>query len=190
MSKESIDKYYANIDSCADSQINQLIANGLAEHAVYLMTKMFSKATKNIRLFTGSLVDDVKRNSTSECISVYKSQELIEAAVSFLAKDGSRLEILVQDDFENISTKSFVLAMQQKKAAGEIKGCVEIRKANASNKELANHFMVMDSLGYRLELNHEETRAIANFGDSDFADKLAKVFDSILFKNGTNALII
>lgn len=183
MSQESLKDYHSMIDTCAKEGRNQPISNGLAEHAVYLMTKMFSEAKKHVRLFSKYLPDEVTRDSVK--IPVYDKDELISAAVSFLEKDGTRLDILVQGDSEKIPSRSFVRSLKEKKENGEIKGVVEIRQANYKTSSIENHFMVMDSSGYRLELDHEQTKAVANFGDSVFASKLADVFDNGLFKNGT-----
>ncbi|MHB8562388.1 MAG: hypothetical protein ACYDDA_00305 [Acidiferrobacteraceae bacterium] len=183
-------EYYKNIDICAETKRNQMIANGFAEHAVYLMTKMFSHAANHVRLFTGGLVDDISSGASGVPALVYKSPELIAAAERFLSSENSRLEILVQDNCDSLSSRAFVREINQKKSSGVIKGTVEIRKVSERNMPLKHHFMVLDESGYRLELDHEKTKAIANFGDSDFASKLATVFDDILFKNGSPVLKI
>lgn len=189
----STKEYYSNIDECAENKTDQLIPNGLAEHAVYLMSKMFSNAIEHVRLFTGELTDAITRNvkdGTPQTVPVYTEPKLIEAARNFLKREGSILDILVQDDSGNIALRGFVQIIQKMKAEGEVIGTVNIRKANPEIMSLKNHFMVMDDMGYRLETEHKNTKAVANFGDKEFSCSLAKVFDNVLFKNGTPLLII
>lgn len=189
--KMPTEEYYANIDSCAENKIDKPIPNGLAEHAVYLMTKMLSYATQHVRLFTGELADSVTRNNgDTRTVLVYSDPKLIEAAKNFLQKEGSVLDILVQEDSGNIGSRQFVQTIKTMKANGEIKGSINIRKAGLEAMSLENHFILMDEIGFRLETDHKNTKAIANFRNEKVSLSLADTFDNQLFKNGSVLLAI
>lgn len=177
-------EYYNNIKNCADNKIDQLIVNGHVKHAVYLMKEMFSHAEREIRLFTGKL-PDVNDNG----IPVYITPELIMESESFLRKEGSRLEILVQDSDFDINNSTFIKNIQKKLVDGKIKGTVRIFKSSES-LDVSNHFMVMDKVGYRLEFDDLKTEAVANFNDNKFASELADFFDSFCEMDGTTLMPI
>lgn len=186
-SKTSSDfyNYYKLIEDCAENKKDLIISNGLAEHAVYLMTAMFRYAKNHIRLFSGELPDEVRRES--QTIKIYSNEELLMAAENFLRMEGSRLDILVQEG-ENFESRIFIQTLKKKHEEGVIKGSVNLKISEALCG-ISSHFMVIDNSGYRLETDHNHTKAVANFGDSNTARKLGEIFNTF-FHNANEILSV
>lgn len=179
-------EYYRLIDECAQTKKDLLISNGLAEHAVYLMTLMFRHAQSHIRLFSGELPDVMGREHKE--IKIYSNDELMAAAENFLRNECSNLDILVQKA-ENVKSRIFIRDLERKKQGGLIKGLVKLKVTNASISDISSHFMIVDNSGYRLETDHDNTKAIANFGDNKTARRLVDIFN-VLFNNASEICTI
>lgn len=160
---EEIDRYRQMIGRLARGRIDQIIPNGHPAHAAVLVEAMFDSAQRDVRIFTGSLAPEA-----------YDQPYLVSAAKRFLEKPATRLRILIQKPLSRqaLEQRLFFSELQDTKK-------VEIRTATGSySLDDANHFAVMDECGFRYELQHEATQAIANFRAPGIAGQLVTVFDS------------
>ena len=170
--------YRKHIDRCALEALDLPIKNSRASHACYLMTKMFSLASKHVYLYTGKLVRRVGDDD------VYASKELLAAVRSFLKRSGNpKLQIVVQGEVDGgTADHPLVLEVEKLFNEEELKGRLEIRKAADGSADISSHFMVMDMSAYRIELEPEPScAAVANFGDAKCAKMVGKYFETNLF---------
>jgi len=166
--------YYLSIDECAKEGRNQFIENSMQAHATYLMVKLFQNAAQAVRLFSGSMG------------KVYASPELIKEAIAFLQKSGSSLNIVLENDIDGGHPDRHPLIAAINSIKEHIKGTVIVRKLSDDFKITdRKHFMVMDSKAYRVEYDHDNTKAIANFGDAERATEWVNYFDNVLVKKSS-----
>jgi hypothetical protein len=154
-------EYRQLIERLARGGVNQRITNGWPEHASILLESMFKHARSNVRIYSGSLRQDT-----------YDQDELVGEAKRFLAK-GGRLSILLQKVTADLADHKFVQA-----ARSAAPGTLQIKAASgvyATDK--AKHFAVMDDCGYRFEIDHAATKAVANFNEPAVACELISAFD-------------
>ena len=161
------DEYKKTIQSCADTVKNFEIENSNTAHASYLIATLFGKAELEMRIFTGSLFDNV-----------YGNAALKEAAIKFLSKSKAILKIAYQDavSFDVIKEGNFLKDILTNL---KVKGQVTIYNASTFCKNLENHFIVKDNTAFRYELDKTKRTARANFGDLDTAKNLVEIFDLI-----------
>ena len=155
-------------DKCAETHENFTIPNSEAKHAAYLLKTLFKNAQSNIRIFTGHLFEDV-----------YGDTALIEEACNFLSKDSNNsVRIAYQEaiDKDVIINSKFIQSIVNDE---QKKGHIILWRANEKYSDFNNHFAVMDDKAFRFELDHANTKAIANFGDAANAEKLVTIFDRI-----------
>lgn len=182
---ESEIAYYRSIDKCAAEGSDKFIENSMPAHATYLMLKMFQKAVGEVRLFSGSLcMSRIKEDIPSD-EKVYASNKLIKEAISFLQDRSGVLEIVLEKDIDgSLGTHPLITAISAIK--NQIKGRVVVRKLSSGNAiPDKKHFMVMDNKAYRVEYDHDNTKAVANFGDTERASQWAQYFDKVLVKNSS-----
>lgn len=159
-------EYRQLIERLAMGGVNQRIPNGVPLHASILLEAMFRHAKADIRIFTGVLSE-----------KTYDYQGLIVAARRFLSRPGSRLKILLQkpQSKAQLEQRQLIRVLTD---VGENRGDLDVRCAQGVYAtEAAKHFAVMDEQGFRFEIDHENTRAIANFNEPDLAAELTLTFD-------------
>lgn len=157
--------YRQLIEQLAQGGINHRIPNSIPAHAAVLLETMFRHAREEIRIFTGEMRP-----------AVYGDSGLMDAARRFLLRPGACLRILLQTAREEAWLKEQPIVRAC--LAHAQPGALDIRCANGVYATpVAKHFAVMDDRGYRFELNHDKTQAIANFNEPDAARKLVSAFD-------------
>ncbi|OGT89435.1 MAG: hypothetical protein A2286_06105 [Gammaproteobacteria bacterium RIFOXYA12_FULL_61_12] len=162
-------EYERLIERLAAERTKQRVPNGLPEHAAVLLKTMFTYANSEIRVYSGDLSE-----------IVFGNPPLLEAVSSFISRANSKLRILLQNAKDDAWLDSHPLTVRMRKLAqsGVIHGSFDIRNASGSYADAdAHHFTVMDQDGYRFELEHEHTKAIANFNEPKVARNLIKAFD-------------
>jgi len=161
--------YKRIIDECAKDQKNLEISNGNSIHATYLIKALFKNAEKEIRIYTGSLSDEI-----------FGNDELIDTAIKFLTeKEDRSVKIAYQEicDEDTIKSREFVKEILNN---DRIKNKLEVWDVSSAYKDITNHFTLMDETAYRFETDHENKRAIANFGDYASAKTLKGSFADII----------
>lgn len=174
------EEYCKLVDECVTNKSDATIANGKPEHARYLIKSLFDQASNQIKLYTGNLA--IEANNGNGSIPVYGWDILIQSVIDFLSDKKGKLSIVVQKNLD--SGKEHPLIKEIKSA--NLENQVDIRTVsdNSDYNGLNSHFLVADNSAYRLEIDEEKIRAIANFNDSKMSSRLNGVFD-VLYKNAT-----
>jgi hypothetical protein len=178
--KISLEAYRSVVDYCARNRLNQPIANGSAEHARILISKLFEIAVDEVVLVTGCLAERTERD-----IAVYGDQSVLANATRFLASPATRLSIIVQSGklssgAANEFLNALVMAPDRQ---GEV--VVYLPKIGALGAE-APHFLVSDQSAFRLETGADAhpantaITAVANFGAAKAAKNLASHFRRLI----------
>jgi hypothetical protein len=173
------ESYYWIIDKCAKEKMNFEISNGDSTHAIYLLNTFFKYAKKEICIYTGSLSD-----------SIFGSEQLIGTAINFLKRDkDATVKIVFQEsiDRESILSRKFIRSILDNKL---IKNRLKVWTASSVFNAITNHFALMDGLAYRFETDHEQKKAIANFGDLASAETLKKAFSDIISSKNSKEIVL
>jgi hypothetical protein len=173
-SEDDIESYSKYVAQLAQLKSDVLISNGVAQHARVLVSNMLLHAQEKIRIFSSSLNPEI-----------YEHESTIEALKTLLSKKDTKLEILLQDrekfkSLEELKAHQFVqICMGGNEGDSNSSKC-EIKIASDLDAQLKEHFVIMDSEGYRFCPDKNKTSAIATFYRPFTATNLIKQFD-ILF---------
>jgi len=163
LTPEEVLAYKKVVGRLAKGQICQQIPNEHPMHAAALIETMFDNAEKDVRIFTGKLAK-----------ATYDQPDLVAAAARFLERPGARLRILVQRQLTHADLQDRALLAKLNESVK-----LEIKQATGSYAESdANHFAVMDERGFRFELEHSKSEAVANFNEPRIARELIAAFDT------------
>ncbi len=176
----SEEDYVALIEGAVRERRFEVISNGKARHAVFIITKMFSIADRTVEIYSGKLAATVSHND--DVVAVYGAEDLLKAVCHFLKQEGTSLSILVENAHEfNPDDHPIVQKVNHLKKANKLHGKVSIRAA-AQEQRPPNHFMVVDRVAYREENDHSNARALANFCDPIKSSRLSKSFQDAFSK--------
>ena len=166
--------YFRFIDDALRYKANRKIRNSKPAHTVYLVSRFFSCAQKNVRIYTGRLSRSVGSRRA------YADPEIVRSAIEFLRREDSRLSIVILgepdvDPGQPIDSHPLLTAIAE---AEGIRGTVCVSKGDPGEwKEFPYHFLIMDSEAVRIEFDGNCTDAAARFGDAHFAGRLVRIFD-------------
>lgn len=185
-------EYYQTIDRCARNADDQYISNALPDHAVYLMAKLISLASKKVFLYTGRLKMEVSATcGEGEIITtpVYNAPKIHDALLSFLCRADKKaiIHILVEKEIDGGENNPIFKILQNAINSSKSEASIQIRSLDPKSRDedvIDNHFLVVDDRAYRLELDHDPCKAVANFGDVSGAKKLSEYFKTVLFPLG------
>jgi hypothetical protein len=165
----SIDQYKELVDRCARERLDYIISNGLPSHARVLIAKLFETARQSVSIVSRHLTDVTGANE-----DIYGDPNVIAQAVQFLRREGTRLEIIL-DEAVHFGTKNrflhTVIGDEGRKGDVVLYPDTGIIKNNKTP-----HFMVTDALAYRFEIDDKRVTALANFGDKRTATLLQALF--------------
>ncbi len=165
--QREIADYRQLIEELARKSMNQRVSNGQPQHAAILLETMLKRARESVRIFTGELSPEA-----------YDAPGLVEAALQFVGKHGSRLRILLQERHTREWTMGRPLVKSVDVNKANLCGTLEVRCATGAYAgPAAHHFAVMDEQGYRFEHDHSKMRATANFNEPKVARSLITAFD-------------
>jgi len=181
----SLNYYKQLVDRCANERLDFVIANGSPFHARLLIAKLFEVAEKQVAIVSGSL-----RDVSAGGVHIYGHPPVIEEAKKFLTDPDTCLNIIAQQgELHNGLKNSFVNeVVADKERNGKVRIFVPPRGELEAS---VPHFMVADSVCYRLETgvdaaievdrfqNDESMTAVANFGDHDTGRELRNYFNEI-----------
>ncbi|MBW8330290.1 MAG: hypothetical protein K0M48_14395 [Thiobacillus sp.] len=159
-----IEIYDCYVTNLADLRSGELISNGQIEHAQSIIRNLFSHAEKEVRIFTACLHP-----------GIYNDIRMVDAASSFLAKNGAQVKILIQDIGGLDKSTPFFRLCAEHTDQCSMKSVVDER-----DKSIKQHMVVMDTSGFRFCADMKKNEAIASFNSPDTAKNLAEQFD-ILF---------
>ena len=187
--------YFDYVEKMLEKEANIVVRNGRPLHAVYLIEAFLRKAQKTVRLFSGSL-----KQQAGE-VKMYGDSNVVNAAKNFLSHPNSKFMIVLENpvdltEGQRIEDHPVIKEIRELCDGERIEGMLEIRRAAENNikflrdQQFCHHMMIMDDRAYRLETDPEQFKAHVNFGDGRTAEKLARIFDRILFDSGERLLSI
>ena len=196
--KESV--YFEMVDEFAKIRKDKDISNGKAEHAAYLIAKLIEVAESTVKLYSDRLIRTVKgeeRDNGNTDVHLYRNESVLNNVRDFLSREGTRLDIVVENGIENLNEHQLLSLVRKMKREKSLKGQFTLKKIEPEVKEyLENnnfgmHFMVSDDSAFRMEINDSPTnyQAIANFGNKEFSKKLGTTFENIHFKFAEEIII-
>lgn len=163
-------EYFVEVLRCSANSLNKELSNSDIKHAALLMKLLFDRATKIVKIHTGSLFN-----------GVFGVSQVITAARKLVERGG---EILIaysnHEKFEDIQKSSTFLK--------DLNDLIELKKIkvwNASEIDHIsdiNHFAIQDDAAYRIEKDMINRTAAANFGDIESAKTLSTAFNLIIPK--------
>ncbi|MEC8325895.1 MAG: hypothetical protein VX100_07345 [Pseudomonadota bacterium] len=188
--------YCESVDHFATHRENQYISNGKAEHAIYLISKLFGMADNQLRIYSDRLKHTLTkedRDDSGEPLDFYGHPELIKKAKRFLTKPGFKFTVVVENGLDDPQAHPLIKLVKSLEKQGTLKADCEFRqlteeaKAELVTEEFGNHFIVADEQAYRCELNDDQHNysAGANFGAPKTAALLAEIYDSFHIENST-----
>lgn len=163
--------YFEFVDRASEAAQYRVISNGQPGHAAYLIYTFLKNARERVRLFCGSLRQDVGG------VKVYADPTICKEAVGFLNR-GGKLDILVEDEIH----------VGEGQTPGDHPLLAAIvrdgQEANVSLRKVTNpkpdvHFLVVDESAVRIETDKEKAEALANFHDVQFSQQAIKVFNQL-----------
>ena len=178
--------YFDRVDDLFEREHSDQFANGNAAHAVYLITKFFVKAEKEIRIFSGSLT-----RKASNGVQIYENPNLVAAAKEFL-RNGGELRVVVQHDVDGgVEEHPFVQGLLNESRCNFVRASEDSIEFLRKQKFL-HHMMVMDENAWRLETRTRLDRygslrsvaALVGVFDRESALLLKDLFDIVLFGEG------
>ena len=168
-----IESYNNYVLSLAQSDSDALISNGLQDHARILVTTLISHAKEQVRMFA-ALANP----------SIYEHRSTIDALQTFLNTKDTKLQILLQNcgrfnSLESLRSNEFLALCSEHLESGKC----EIRRASLEDSDTPEHFLIMDSKGYRFCPNKGVPTAIATFNRPSVASNLVKQFNNLFSRS-------
>ena len=145
---------------CRKNKINREISNSAWSHALILAENLFKAAIDNkedVRIVTGSL-----------------NHKFYDKLIHLMEKclDKQKVELIVLDPESNLDNNEFAQLIDESELGSVI-------KAGDDSNMKRNHFIIIGNNGYRLELDHEQTTAQANFNNPLLGEFLKNFFNQI-----------
>ena len=157
----TLNEYRVRVQNAARQPDAEPIFNGTPDHAEIILTNLWASAENKVQLISRCFEE-----------SVYNSDELIDAAQSFLSRPNTEAEILYEVEPE-LSNRFFAAISKFDK----------VKFIPVSEQDRARYdfsFMVADDKNYRYAEDKLEMSAIAAFGDAPNAKHLSNIFDEIV----------
>ncbi|MDR1343664.1 MAG: hypothetical protein LBK18_10500 [Prevotellaceae bacterium] len=164
--------YREAVEFLAKNRVDNLIFNAGDEHAQIIFQNIFKNCEGKIRLLAGNLQNEVT-----------KSAAYLDALKGFLQRDGSKLEVML-DNFARFSKQGEVevfkvlLEYRDKVAikSTDTKFYVTKVTEGGAEEKVPVHFCTGNAM-YRLEIDTRTRSARCNFNDKSFVEDLNTLFD-------------
>jgi len=164
--------YKFALDVAGDVSRNVVIRNSNHNKAEYAMSKIFELAKKDLYIFAGDM----------SCDNVTRSDTYIRNIINFLKEDTSnKVNIILENDNPNSESLNILKIL---KAKDDFKDQIFLRILNSESlikKTKHNekfHFSVNPTKGiYRFEFDISKRKALLNFNDYEYSEKLKTLFD-------------
>lgn len=167
---ETIGTYSDMVKDLALRKSDELVSNGLIDHAKVLIGALLSHAESEIRIFSCCLKNEI-----------YNDESVLKGLYTLLSKDQTSIKILLQDPRKlSFSNNEFVNILTQWPERYQLK-----EVTHKADKGLVEHFVIMDKVGYRYCPDKDQTRAVASFNRPGTASNLAKQFE-VLFERAAS----
>lgn len=167
---ETLDQEYVEIvERAAKEELDLDIPNSTLDHATFLTRLLLNKASKTVRILTGSL---------SEALYDDRIKEIFTS----MLKRGVDVKLIIWHKTEpNTFLDSIGSDLQSK---------IKVKRAELEYEDAnyVKHFLVVDNRSYRLEEKHGPqenqlanftVKGIVNFNNTKVAETLLSVFDDV-----------
>ena len=164
MLKNSLSAYRKKVSAAANARIGEPIYNDRIDHAVIILTNIFSHAHNSVRILTGRLNKDA-----------YGRSEVVSDALRFLAYSEHKIYILFEDQdlVEEQNQHPFLTAVLPFDQ-------IQIRRVPDDWQAFYDfHFILADDDSYRFEHDKNQFGAVAAFGDRPGGKNLERIFRQI-----------
>ena len=182
--KKSHKNFVDRVDRVMVNPLDATFGNNCAFHAAYLIYKFFLKAQKRVRILSGHLSRQAEDGTL-----VYGAPEIIAAIRLFLSRKDTALQIVLDSELDDGTKHPLYKALDKMRGDGKLKGHkVEIRQLKGTeaqslvDDDLANHMLLMDNCGFRLETDVDKAEAIVNVNSKHTFGLLGNFFDNKLLK--------
>lgn len=163
-----METYRKIVEQLAREKIYAEIPNGDIDHASELVSAIFRFGKEEINIFTGDLEE-----------SFYSDPKIFQWFTAYTLIGNGNVNIIVQNLTENELKNHEIFKFILDNNLSE--NCKFFIANGDEVKKDENHFITMDSRGYRLETNHEKKQARANFNDPKQVSELKARFN--IYKN-------
>lgn len=179
MTAEETERYFQLIDRLSEDNEDLLVSNGLPSHARHLVLTLLKGAKKSVSIHTEKLLRKI------DGVELFSDNEIVNAATEFLKRPNSSLRILLSDKLDidegmKPSDHPFIGALVDNSS---IKGACEIYTTDDTSFSFRQPFLVADGKAFRIELDPDKSRAVANFNDPRVASILTDFFDTLIKKS-------
>lgn len=178
-------KYQDMVDKRLAENSSEVFGNFSREHAGYIIAQFIANAQNSIEILSGNFADSFYTG-----ISI---TPLLEQAATRIHKNDGKIRIITVNGTRSKSLTKLADRINQKLNAAVI----EYKPAKCTNPENVNHYMVVDSMRYRLEEPHtvpvgdempEYVKAEVCCNGVQKAAKLIHEFDNAWEILGTNQI--
>ena len=171
-----MDKYKKAISFYAENNEDVEFGNKNAEHAAVVVAQLFHFAKNEILIYSGTLNGDVTNDTN------------LNKNVSKYLESGKKFRLILDEcpAAENQSTILKKVLNSVKDHTKDVKCIIDEDSSfkeslcNVFSDKQSHHFMVADSVAYRLETDKEKYEAFGNFNDPKIATLLATAFKNAL----------
>ena len=156
-----MDSFQEIVEKCRKHRIRQMIENASIDHAAVLAENLLLSAIENqsdVKIVSGSL-DKRVFGGLAE-----KVRQIVDG--------GNNIDIVLTDPPTDFRGNNFFDAVEK----GRVSVAAEVDRSFP-------HFIVVGGSAYRLEVDHGEKKAKANFNDPDLGGCLVSLFDDIKLRS-------
>ena len=186
--------YFAYVDKVIAKGKDERFSNGKPWHAAYLIFKFLQRATRHVRLFSGTLV-----RTTPNGVHIYSEPAILDAVGGFLERPDSKLHIALEKEIDvpgqSPCEHPLIESVCRLKEEGQLRGTLEVRMVRPKAADLLrkrgilHHMMLMDDRGWRFEVE-DDVKAIVNAGNSVETRALCQAFDVMIWGPGTTISLV
>ena len=159
-----MDTYRSHVESLAIRLNGETVMNRSPDHAGVIIEWVFNSSSDVVQILTSRLAEEV-----------YCKPLLIEAAVAFLRRPNSHVEILAEVPL-NRAEHGFLRALDTAGLGDKVKLAVVPKPLQ---HQYSFNFALGDGKNFRFEESRSSFDALAQFGSSEVGEKLRAVFNDL-----------
>lgn len=171
LTEESKKRYRDFLEELAEKKSDEIFSNGGKDHAIVLYKILLDNSRQHVRIFCEAGVSNV-----------WQDQQLQNSLQDYVAKDNTKLQILVEEVNED--------------AFASIKGLENVEISHVSDegkRKIHEHFennncnfAVFDDDKYRYEYDKKAFKAYGSFNRPEIAKSMIKLFDDVYPNNSAD----
>ena len=166
LTEESKQKYREFLEKLAKNKSKELFSNGGKDHAIVLYQVLLDHASGEVHIFCEEGVSEI-----------WQDEGVKKALLNYLAKDGSKLKILV----ENAGNAGFAEVREKYYDRVEVQH-VSQQGLNIIHEHFDNrncNFAVFDPNMFRYEYDKQGYKAYGSFNDEEISKSMIALFNRV-----------